>query len=594
MAWNGAGNFQRTNGSFSGQTVWEDDANAGFDIVDSRHDTHDQDLAQGINNCLTKDGQNSPTANLSMNTYKHTNVGDGSARNQYATVGQLQDQGVQALGLVGGTANAITASMTPTISAYVTGAQYTFKAISSNSGPATLKIDSASAVTIQSAGAALVGGEIASGQFHTVVYDGTNFQLLNPYNVSAPLWGGTTGGTSTAFTITPAPAITAYATGQRFTFKANAANGAAATLAVNGLAAKTMQRQGTALAGAEFKANDLIEVEYDGTNFQILNVPSAPLFIDRTNSRVGIGTTGPGIDLDIQRSINNKIGTSIYNSNSGSSSLTANYLGNDIGPLAAGLILNSSTNTSYGGANSLNLVNTLSAPIVIVTNNIERIRVINDGKVGIGIATPSNLLNVSGQVADTDGTGTDQGQLFIQDSDNATGGLLLGYRYQPAVTEYARIQVRNGNALAIQAGGGNVGIGLSNPSYRLQLAADSAAKPTTNTWTIASDARIKTNIKPYAKGLSDICKVQPIEYDYNGKGGLPAGPGGISIIAQDLQPIFPECVGTYKAKLNEDDEEDTDILNYNGHAITFALINSIKELNAKVEGLIARIEALEA
>lgn len=179
MAWNGSGNFQRTNGSFSGSAVWEDDANAGYDIVDSRHDTHDQDLAQGINNCLTKDGQNSPTANLNMNTFKHTNVDDGTARNHYATIGQLQDEGVRALSSVGGTANAITATTIPSISAYVTGAQYTFRAIATNSGATTLKIGTAPAVAIQRNVAALVGGEIVNGRHYTVIYDGSVFQLLN-------------------------------------------------------------------------------------------------------------------------------------------------------------------------------------------------------------------------------------------------------------------------------------------------------------------------------------------------------------------------------------------------------------------------------
>lgn len=179
MAWNGSGNFQRTNGSFSGSAVWEDDANAGFDIVDSRHDTHDQDLAQGINNCLTKDGQNSPTADLNMNTFKHTNVGDGTARNHYATIGQLQDEGVRALSSVGGTANAITATTIPSISAYVTGAQYTFRAVATNSGATTLKIGTAPAVAIQRNVAALVGGEIVNGRHYTVIYDGSVFQLLN-------------------------------------------------------------------------------------------------------------------------------------------------------------------------------------------------------------------------------------------------------------------------------------------------------------------------------------------------------------------------------------------------------------------------------
>lgn len=141
---------------------------------------------------------------------------------------------------------------------------------------------------------------------------------------------------------------------------------------------------------------------------------------------------------------------------------------------------------------------------------------------------------------------------------------------------------------------GRVGIGTSTPGYQLALSTDSAAKPTTNTWTIASDERIKTNVQPYAKGLAEICQVNPITYDYNGKGGIPAGPGGVSILAQELQPVFPECVGSYKGKLDEGDEEDTDILNYNGHAITFALINAVKELNAKVEALEAKVENLEA
>lgn len=272
MAWNGSGSFQRTNGSFSGSEVWQDDANAGYDIVDSRHDSHDQDLAQGINNCLTKDGQNSPTANLSMASFKHTNVGDGTARNQYATVGQVQDQAVQAL-TVGGTANAITASMTPVILSYNTGARYYFKAIHNNTGTATLKIDTAPAVTIQYNGAALVGGEIVSGRYFTVIYDGTNFQLLNPANVSTPQWAGTTAGTSTAFTITAPPAFTAYAAGQRFSFTAHTASGAAPTLAVNGLTAKNIfdATTLTAIGANRLLSSKAYEVLYDGTQFRLLD-----------------------------------------------------------------------------------------------------------------------------------------------------------------------------------------------------------------------------------------------------------------------------------------------------------------------------------
>jgi hypothetical protein len=132
--------------------------------------------------------------------------------------------------------------------------------------------------------------------------------------------------------------------------------------------------------------------------------------------------------------------------------------------------------------------------------------------------------------------------------------------------------------------GGNVGIGVT-PTFQLHLSTDSAAKLTTNTWTVTSDARVKTNVQPYTKGLAAIKQVNPVTYDYNGKAGTPAGPGGISILAQDLQPVFPECVGSYKTKLNPEDDKDTDLLTYQGHAMTFALINAVKELAARVEAL---------
>ena len=87
MAWSG-GVFTRTNGVFSGALVWTDDKNAGTKITSAHHDTHDQDLAQGINACLNKNGQNSPTANIPWGGYKITGLSYGSADKDSATYGQ--------------------------------------------------------------------------------------------------------------------------------------------------------------------------------------------------------------------------------------------------------------------------------------------------------------------------------------------------------------------------------------------------------------------------------------------------------------------------------------------------------------------------
>lgn len=87
MPWSG-GTYTRNNGTYSGSTVWQSDAAAAVKIRADRHDTHDQDLATGINNCLTKDGQNSPTQNMSWGGFKITSLGNGTATTDAAAYGQ--------------------------------------------------------------------------------------------------------------------------------------------------------------------------------------------------------------------------------------------------------------------------------------------------------------------------------------------------------------------------------------------------------------------------------------------------------------------------------------------------------------------------
>lgn len=87
MAWSG-GVYTRTNGTYSGALVWTSDAAAAVKIRADRHDIHDEDLADGINNCLTKDGQNTPTANMNWGTFRITNLGNGTVATDAAAYGQ--------------------------------------------------------------------------------------------------------------------------------------------------------------------------------------------------------------------------------------------------------------------------------------------------------------------------------------------------------------------------------------------------------------------------------------------------------------------------------------------------------------------------
>lgn len=74
MSWDGSGSFTRVYGS----TGWVDDRNASTYILATRHDTHDQDLADGINLCITKDGQSKPAASLTPNLDNAYNLGSSA------------------------------------------------------------------------------------------------------------------------------------------------------------------------------------------------------------------------------------------------------------------------------------------------------------------------------------------------------------------------------------------------------------------------------------------------------------------------------------------------------------------------------------
>lgn len=137
---------------------------------------------------------------------------------------------------------------------------------------------------------------------------------------------------------------------------------------------------------------------------------------------------------------------------------------------------------------------------------------------------------------------------------------------------------------------GNVGIGTTSPGYQLTLSTDSAAKPTSNTWTISSDARMKTVIGPYTRGVADIMALEPKMYRLNGAfGSVDDGRVHVSVIAQETQATWPEMIGTYEHADKDEDgvETVTELLNLNTNELQWAMVNAIKEL-------VQRVEALEA
>ncbi len=203
MAWDGSGSFIRTNGTNSGGTLWTADRDAGTAILASRHDTHDEDLANGLENCVARDGQNAASADLPMGGFKHTGVGDGSALTHYPSVKQIQNT-TFSNATSGGAANAYTASLSPAPGALTSGLSFVLIPNHTNTGAATLNLNSLGATPIRrgTGGTVLVAGDIVSSVPIQLYYNGSAFVILGQrfgaWNtfVPAPVGSG-------AMTLTP-------------------------------------------------------------------------------------------------------------------------------------------------------------------------------------------------------------------------------------------------------------------------------------------------------------------------------------------------------------------------------------------------------
>src|SRR6266403_1016674 len=106
-------------------------------------------------------------------------------------------------------------------------------------------------------------------------------------------------GAANAYAIAPSPAIAAYATGQRFQYKAVNANTTASTLAVSGLAAKAIQKNGVALVANDILANEIVDVIYDGTQFQMINPSGITEYTNHKDAASGYA----GLDANVHLSV---------------------------------------------------------------------------------------------------------------------------------------------------------------------------------------------------------------------------------------------------------------------------------------------------
>lgn len=300
---------------------------------------------------------------------------------------------------------------------------------------------------------------------------------------------------------------------------------------------------------------------------------NANLFWDNTNSRLGIGTATPSAQLEINGQI--KI--------TGGSPGNGKVLTSDGFGLASWTAAGSGTVSGTGAATRIafwSSANQLSSSNILVydaaNNKLGVSTSVPDVRFHIGGSDDANLNDGSGEMVIGDINGTNivfDNNEIIARNNAATSTLFLN---------------NDGGDLIVNGsnGTGDVGIGTSAPTAKLSVNG-TANKPGGGSWTVFSDSRLKKDIKPYEDGLTTVLKIAPVRYHYNELAGCDTKPEYVGVIAQDLKKIAPYMIGTFQ-------KEGTEYFSVDNSAMTYTLINAVKEQQIQIKEKDARILLLES
>ena len=322
-----------------------------------------------------------------------------------------------------------------------------------------------------------------------------------------------------------------------------------------------------------------------------------------TNERLGVGTNSPSQKISIAGSggsLSNVASISLWDNNSNSSRRWA--IAN--GASAAGI--------DQIGALTFSVA-TGSSTADPITSGSEAMRITSAGKVGIGETNPSQKLDVAGNIKlGVDGTqnyitfhgttgdinnttyigervyaGTERSELILykgNDGQNDSVGRdrirLIGANLCFDVYGIAQSYPSDLNgvgtlpttrAMTIDHTG-NVGIGDSTPSYKLDVNGTIRA---TGDIIAYSDARVKENVSTIENALDKVTQLRGVEYNKIGD-----DKQSIGVIAQEIEKVLPQVV--------QEDGEGMKSVAYGN--IVGVLIEAIKEQQQQIDELKKRLD----
>lgn len=247
---------------------------------------------------------------------------------------------------------------------------------------------------------------------------------------------------------------------------------------------------------------------------------------------------------------------------------------------------------------------TNTAPLskVSITEGLTSVHI---GKSSNGASNSSNLVDITGGL---------NGSLRIGAWDlnsNSSGGAAIQFFSDAAVAFKGQafidagadpdagvfVRTSSQTRLAVKQNG-NVGIGINSPNERLHVNGNIMAA---GGLVLTSDKKLKRNFTEFNRGLNEVLELNPITYEYNGKGGTIENDSHVGIFAQDLQKLAPELVKKFTYDIVEEAtlEKDYKVIGQETYLaikdseIKYMLINAIKEQQSIIDKQNERIDKLE-
>lgn len=159
-------------------------------------------------------------------------------------------------------------------------------------------------------------------------------------------------------------------------------------------------------------------------------------------------------------------------------------------------------------------------------------------------------------------------------SIGATGNLVAGTMGTATAANFSLVY----NTSAVITASGTGATGLRFNGY----GAGAITADASGNLTAVSDERVKTDIRPFERGLEAVLQLAPISYAYTIESGLDQTKRDYSgFSANQVESIIPEAVSRSPAT----DEFPDGLRSFDDRPIVAALVNAVKELSVRVERL---------